>query len=569
MTPPKKILIAEDSHTQAMFLVSILESNGFEVIQAENGKEAIELCKHSKPDLVISDIRMPVMDGYEFCRQLKNDDELKAIPFIILTVLSLPEDIIAGLGCGADGFHVKPYSEKALINLANELLTGKVQPEIKIDNGSLIVQINNKAISIMADPEKILRFLINTYNIASSKSEAFEFTNRDLIKLNLNLERRVAERTAKLSKEIADKEKYQLALEESEKKYRLLYDNALVGMYTVTVDGKPISANNVTLSILGYSSQKEFLKTFNSTNHWANPYDRAIMISDLMKKGEVKNFQVQSLTTKGKKIWMEFSAKIDRNKNTIDVVAIDITERKRMEDTLNQRARQLQEQNEDLDAFSHTVAHDLKTPLNGILGFAQLIKDEVTGIPDSVIYNYINTVIGGGVKAQQIINSLLLFASVRKEEITPEKLNMGYIVAEATKRFTILIKESNAEIIFPDSWPSVVGFEPWIEEVWANYISNALKYGGNPPKIELGYDILKKDSKEMVRFYVVDNGLGISSENKKRLFKQFETLSNINTRGHGLGLSVVRRIIEKLGGEVGVKSKSGEGSLFYFTLPFS
>ena len=116
-----------------------------------------------------------------------------------------------------------------------------------------------------------------------------------------------------------------------------------------------------------------------------------------------------------------------------------------------------------------------------------------------------------------------------------------------------------------------MGHPQWIEEVLVNYLSNAIKYGGTPPKIIIGANIGKAANvaEGMVRFYVRDYGPGISAKNQKRLFSKFERLDQVKTEGHGLGLSIVQRIIEKQGGEVGVESKNiiGEGSLFYFTLP--
>ena len=109
-----------------------------------------------------------------------------------------------------------------------------------------------------------------------------------------------------------------------------------------------------------------------------------------------------------------------------------------------------------------------------------------------------------------------------------------------------------------------MGYGPWIEEVWSNYISNAMKYGGQPPQVTLGYDVLTNG---WVRFWVKDNGPGIDPVAQKRLFQEFERLDQKRAQGYGLGLSVVRRIMERLGGEVGVESAVGVGSLFFFTLP--
>jgi signal transduction histidine kinase len=109
-----------------------------------------------------------------------------------------------------------------------------------------------------------------------------------------------------------------------------------------------------------------------------------------------------------------------------------------------------------------------------------------------------------------------------------------------------------------------MGYAPWIGEVWINYISNALKYGGQPPHIELGTSIQIDNT---VRFWVRDDGPGLTPEVQARLFVPFTQLKQIQTEGHGLGLSIVQRIIEKLGGRVGLESGPGKGSLFFFTLP--
>ncbi|NIU99771.1 MAG: hybrid sensor histidine kinase/response regulator, partial [Phycisphaerae bacterium] len=128
------------------------------------------------------------------------------------------------------------------------------------------------------------------------------------------------------------------------------------------------------------------------------------------------------------------------------------------------------------------------------------------------------------------------------------------------------IEEYRGEIIFPKTWPVAQGYAPWIEEVWTNYLSNALKYGGRPPRLELG---AKRQSDGMIRFWVRDNGPGLKPETQATLFTEFTRLTEVRAQGHGLGLSIVRRIIEKLGGEVGFDSENvpGQGSAFYFTLP--
>jgi two-component system sensor histidine kinase/response regulator len=153
---------------------------------------------------------------------------------------------------------------------------------------------------------------------------------------------------------------------------------------------------------------------------------------------------------------------------------------------------------------------------------------------------------------------------VRKVEVQAELLDMGTVVAEVRQRLAQLIEEHQAETILPDAWPVALGYGPWVEEVWANYLSNAIKYGGPSPRVELG---ATAQPDGMIRFWVRDNGPGLTRDEQARLFKSFTQRRQVRISGHGFGLSIVRRIVEKLGGQVGVESKVGEGSVFYFTLP--
>ena len=239
---------------------------------------------------------------------------------------------------------------------------------------------------------------------------------------------------------------------------------------------------------------------------------------------------------------------------------LEITERKKA-------YQQLKESNEELDAFSYTVAHDLKSPLGIIMGFAELIFENYSELSKDEILKYLKIIINDSKKTQEIISALLLFANIKKSEVRLQNLNMGNIIKETIKRLEPIIKKNKTEIILPEIWPVAFGYAPWIEEVWVNYISNAIKYGGKPPLIEIGTDNhkTKNVSEGKVRFWIRDNGPGISPENQKRLFEKFERLDQLKIQGHGLGLSIVRRIVEKLGGDVGFENQNG--SLFYFTLP--
>jgi len=166
---------------------------------------------------------------------------------------------------------------------------------------------------------------------------------------------------------------------------------------------------------------------------------------------------------------------------------------------------------------------------------------------------------------------------------------MPDVIHEAQQRLLDQINQHQATLFIQNEtpWPQALGYAPWIEEVWANYLSNALKYGGQPekglpPRVEIGWnwDQPKAQSEiqpdasashaqdgALIRFWVRDNGQGLSEEAQARLFVPFTRLDQVRIQGHGLGLSIVQRIIERLGGQVGVESVPGEGSTFYFVLP--
>jgi signal transduction histidine kinase len=153
---------------------------------------------------------------------------------------------------------------------------------------------------------------------------------------------------------------------------------------------------------------------------------------------------------------------------------------------------------------------------------------------------------------------------VRQQEVDTQPLNMEKIVRAALDRLTYLIEQQQAIVVLPEKWQTAVGYAPWVEEVWENYLSNALKYGGTPPHVELGNEQLPNGH---IRFWVRDNGAGLTEKQQTHLFVPFTKLSQVRITGHGLGLSIVHRIIQKLQGHVAVSSAPGQGSTFSFTLP--
>lgn len=231
-------------------------------------------------------------------------------------------------------------------------------------------------------------------------------------------------------------------------------------------------------------------------------------------------------------------------------------------------AIELEKRNTELNTFARTVAHDLKNPLHGIVNLSGLLLDQYATNPvlEADAINYLQLIEQAGQEMFNTIEALLLLAGLAEQNtIETQSLDMASIINNVIeKRLVYMLRDFQAQIDLATTWPIAKGYAPWVEEIWANYLSNALKYGGQPPQLKLGADF---QADGMVRFWIRDNGPGLSLEAQAKLFTPFTRLHQSRAEGHGLGLAIVQQIIEKLGGQVGVDSVEGQGSTFYFLLP--
>jgi two-component system sensor histidine kinase/response regulator len=183
-----EILIIEDSPTQAAQLQHILERHGFTVSAAANGREALNKMADKKPALVISDVIMPEMDGYELCRRIKSDGRYRDIPVILLTSLAESLDVIRGLECGADNFITKPYNEEYLLSRINNMLMERRQESAAAESDRLEIFFDCRKFNITADRRQILHLLLSTYEAAIQKNRELARARDELNELNAQLE---------------------------------------------------------------------------------------------------------------------------------------------------------------------------------------------------------------------------------------------------------------------------------------------------------------------------------------------------------------------------------------------
>jgi len=543
---PVRVLYMEDDVGLARLLQRRLEQAGYVVDVAPNGEEGLAMYESGDYDIVAVDQNMPVHSGLEVIRIMCSKGALP--PTIMVTGTGDEVTAVEAMKLGAGDYIVKD-----------------------VDGGYLELL------------PTVIEQVLEQRRLAEEKRQVVEALfqrNRDLTLLNklgqsltamLDVEQAV-ERLLLAVTEIVRAEGGSVWLWDEEREGWLICKGALhhglkhslVNLRLCPGEGIAswVATTGESVNVAHAPSDRRFSPNidartgFHTTSLLAVPLRVRDAVIGVL---EVVNGGVEGSFSKDDSALVETLA-------ASGAIAIDNA---RLVEKLRQQTAELQARNEDLNAFAHTVAHDLKTPLGVIVGYADVLVEELaerlgedeTG--EEARY-YLQSIARNGHKMSSIISELLLLAEIRRTEVEVERVDMEFVVSEAMQRLAFLIEEEQAEIVLPDIWPVALGHNPWIEEVWANYISNGIKYGGKPPHLELGAAV---QDDGVVRFWIRDDGSGISPEDQARLFTPFTQLERVRLTGHGLGLSIVRRIVEKLGGEVRVESKVGEGSTFSFTLP--
>lgn len=242
-------------------------------------------------------------------------------------------------------------------------------------------------------------------------------------------------------------------------------------------------------------------------------------------------------------------------------------ELKRARDELRKHALELEERNEELDAFGHTIAHDLKSPLSNIVLKSEMAamryKNEV---PEKVLET-LNSIGDTGMHMASMIDQLLLLARLHNANEAVYPVVSEPVAKAAVARFAQMLETAKITVSVAPQMPIALAHAQWMEEVFANLVSNAIKYMGTAspaPRIDIRGSLLDDGT---ARFEVQDTGLGIAEADQSRLFEMFTRLRPSEAEGLGLGLSIVHRIVTRLKGKVGVESTPGVGSTFWFTLP--
>ncbi len=433
------VMVVEDSRTQAMLLKHLLERNGYRVIVAISGREALDLLAQNKPSLIISDIVMPKMDGYELTQRIKEDEKLAGIPVILLTALSDPDDVIRGLEAKVDFYLTKPYDEDFLLNKIGLVISnpaGRPKGELQ----KLEVNLWGTPHQVKVDPEHSLSLLASTYENAVQLNAKLRKTQSDLQILNRDLEKKVDERTAHLKAEVA--------------------------------------------------------------------------------------------------------------------------QRKEAEEKVLQRTAELEAANNELREFAYVVSHDLKAPLRGVSQLAAwLAADQADNLDDDG-KEMIDLLLTRLDRMHNLIEGILQYSRIGRVKEEETEVDLNELVAEI---IDLLAPPDNVTVSVENTMPVLRLERTRIGQVFQNLLSNAIKFLDKPEGL---VKVTCEENETHWRFGVTDNGPGIDPKYHEKIFQIFQTLTaRDELESTGIGLTVVKKIIDMAGGRITVESELGVGTAFFFTLP--
>ena len=569
----QEILVVDDSPTQVEQLKFFLERNHYKVAPAYNANEALEYLNKHKPLLVITDIMMPGMNGYELCRKIKANTK-NSLPVILLTSLSDPDYIVKGLDCGADNFLVKPYEEKYLVSMiqsihANQELRKHQQTQFGVD-----IFFGGKKHTITSNRTQILDLLISTYEVALQKNYEFEKVTRQLCELNEQLEEKVKERTKELTEEINRGKYLEQTLRESEESYRLLFENSLDAILLASPEGKILNVNSAAEKIFGLTL-KEFKQL--GRNGVVDTTDPNLHTALEERKYTGKfTGELIGIRKDGSKFPMEISTAVynDRNNELRSSTFIhDISIRKKAEEDLI-KAKELAEKSNKLKTeFLAQMSHEIRSPINVIISFANLLKDEMGYNPPAEVNEYFSGIESAGRRLIRTIDLIINISElhVGTYEASWENLDLFKdVIANLKNEYTNLAKTKNLQFNLVKKTPRamVYGDKYSICQIFSNLIDNAIKYT-HKGSIDV---VLDKSNENDIVVSVTDTGIGISEEFKSKLFEPFMQEERGYSRkfeGNGLGLALVRKYCDLNNAKIDIESEKGVGTKITVTFPKS
>ena len=538
-----KLLIVDDNSTNLYMLKIVMEGIGFEIITAENGMEALDKALTNSPDLIVSDILMPTMDGYTLCRECKLDERLKDIPFIFYTATyTEPKDEKFALSLGADRFIIKPQEPDILIKVVQEVLSEK------------------RTSMLMA---------------AKPLGEEMEFL-REHHGILVN----------KLEKKMVDLEIANKQLMMSEERYRLSFENTSDIICMLDADRKISSVSPNIERILGYRPEDLIGRHVSGVRHILTPasFDQASDdLSRIYKGKTIPEAIYEFIASDGTVKTGEVSGSpIISQDEIIGMISVarDITERKRLERErkILQERLQRAEKMEAMGVLAGGVAHDLNNVLGILIGYSDLLLNEVDEA--SHLRRHVTNIMNASTRAAAIVQDLLTLARRGVQAKTVYNLNNSVYELQKMLEYKEIISLNPTVNITTNLEPdllNVKGSPVHMSKTLINLVRNSIEAMPAGGRLTLttknqyldlpvsGYDQIKEG--DYVVLSVSDTGEGISEEDLKHIFEPFYTKKAMGRSGTGLGLAVVWGTVSDHEGYIDVMSQVGKGTTFTLYFP--
>ncbi|MDO8688039.1 MAG: response regulator [Dehalococcoidales bacterium] len=543
----KRVLVVDDSRTQLELLKYLLESEGFDVTSFNNGPEALLALEKQVPDLIITDVIMPGMDGYELCRRIKSTPALSSVPVILLTALSGPEDVIMALQCGASTFVTKPCDAVSLTNTIKYLFANRELGSRLTGDHEMAVILHGRKFTLSPSNSQMLDFLISTYEAAVEQGHKLSQSHTALQELNDQLEQKIEERTRELTV--------------AEERFKTMFNEAPLGIALIdSLTGHVYEINRMFAKIAGRTSEQMANIDWMSLTH-PDDVQKDLDNMALLNAGKIQRFQMEKryLHLDGTSVWINMTIaplKIEDKAHLRHLCMIeDITERKQAEEM--KRAREIAEAaNRAKSDFLANMSHDLRTPLNSINGFSEVLYDETFGPLNEKQKQYVNNVLTSGKYLLSLINQILDMAKVEsgKMKLALSSLPMKSLLNDISMLVADMVSKKKIEMLLEiaDDLPNIEADELKVKEIIYNLLSNAVKF--TPEGGRIGMRAKKVDSE--VEVVVWDTGVGIAAENMEKIFEGFfrvDTPYSRVTEGTGLGLPLSKKLVELHGGKFSVE----------------
>lgn len=541
-------LIVDDSEANRYLLESLLKAEGWRTISVSNGQEAIQQLARSRFDLIISDILMPVMDGFQLCRKVKTDESLSGIPFIIYTATYTgSQDEAFALKIGADRFLVKPCEPHEFMRAVGEVMKE----------------------SESANP---------IHPIPADEGEVFRLYSERLV-------RKLEQKMLEVEKELKARQEAETALRKSRE--RLLEAQRMAGMGTFTWNPATgdVYWSEAMYDLLGYTSDEMInMSMVNSSIHHPDDLQRVVnWLDGCISSGVVKHGpeEYRILHHNGSVMHVQTRLSIGYSQGrAVEVLGTvqDITRRKKAEEEQEKLRQQLAQSQrlESVGRLANSVAHDFNNLLSVILGYGESILNQIqSGDP---IKEEMEEIVQAGRRSAAITGQLLAFSS--KQNLQPEVMSINVVLKNLQKMLKRLIGDNIELVISLDSHAGMVLADPvQIEQVIMNLAVNARDAmpEGGALRMETGRALLDEafahshpevHPGDYVSFSVSDNGSGIEKDVLPHIFDPFFTTKE-KGKGTGLGLSTVYGIVKQFGGTICVDSEPRQGTTFRIYLPLT